>query len=63
MKLNVKTIKLTGIPDVHKTSYKTMLKRVCHCRVIQEIGDIETVNHTVLGLLRRQGFTFDIITK
>ncbi len=58
---NIKKIKLTGIPDCYKNSFKTVLKKVCHCRKIEKIGDIENVNHTVLGLMKLQGFTFDIL--
>lgn len=58
MRENKKTIKLIGIPEVYKSCYKTVLRKIYHCRKIQEINDTEIVNHTVLGLLKRQGFEF-----
>lgn len=61
MRTNVIKIKLIGIPDCHTKGYRNILERVCRLRTIREIGDIESVNHTVYGKVLMQGFKVEII--
>ena len=58
---NKKRIRITGAPEASHGSLPVILEKLCHMRTARNIGDEETVNHTMLGWLRQYGVKFEII--
>lgn len=59
--MNKKTIKITMIKD-HGRCHEQYCNTVLMLRRARRVGDTETVNHYVLGVLRRmRGSEFDFI--
>jgi hypothetical protein len=53
MKSNKITVKITGFIEFpFSASLKDQLQRFCKFRTAEKVGDIETINHTQLGLLK-----------
>lgn len=73
--MNKKTIKITGYANAMKhyitgeaapESYSdrqltVSLEKLVGLRTARKIGDIETINHTMLGKLRDSGIQFEIL--
>lgn len=73
--MNKKTVKIIGYSDVMKfriwgeettEEYRAIqldktLRLLVHMRTARKIGDIETINHTVLGRLRDSQIKFEIL--
>ncbi len=61
MKKNKKTIKITAIKN-HGRCHEMYCDKILMLRSARNVGDIETVNHYVLGVLRQHsGCEFDFI--
>jgi hypothetical protein len=55
---NKVTIKITGIPNTIIPT-KILLQKLCLLRTAEQIGDIETVNHTQLGRLNQYHIQYE----